>query len=123
MTRDRMLSLIITMMYALSHTHVTHLFFLSSFQELSLVFWSLLTLILWQQNDKKKQFLSCLTWIAALSSKETAVILPVLAWLTDLSDLNLVAPSHHHNQSYLVWFKKNVNQIIKMTLRKKNITC
>lgn len=65
------------LIYGISVSNFTRLYFISAFQELFMVVFSLLTLI----NFKKKPGLSLLFFILALLSKETAIILPVLILL------------------------------------------
>lgn len=74
-------SIVTTLIYAVSVTNFTRLFFLSSYQELFLVFFSLLTLIFFKN---KKYLLSLPCFILALLSKETAVILPILLFVLSL---------------------------------------
>ncbi|MEK7066428.1 MAG: hypothetical protein AAB965_02540, partial [Patescibacteria group bacterium] len=74
-------SLVTTLIYAVSVTNFTRLFFLSAYQELFLVFFSLLTLILY----KSKKYLPALfCFVLSLLSKETAVVLPVLLLVLSL---------------------------------------
>lgn len=60
--------------YAISVTNFTRVYFLSAYQELFLVIFSLLTLT----NFKSKPKLSLLFFVLALLSKETAIVLPLL---------------------------------------------
>lgn len=66
--------------YALSVTNFTRLYFLSAFQEISLVIFSLLCLL----NFPKSVFKTLLFFILALLSKETAVVIPLLLLLFNL---------------------------------------
>lgn len=63
-----------SVIYGLSVSNFTRLYFLSAYQELFLVIFSLLTLI----NFQKKPFLSFVFFVLALLSKETAIVLPIL---------------------------------------------
>ncbi len=66
-----------SIIYGLSASNFTRLYFVSAFQELFLVVFSLLTLI----NFKSRPKLSLLFFVLALLSKETAIVLPVLVLL------------------------------------------
>ncbi len=66
-----------SIIYGLSVSNFTRVYFLSAYQELFLVTFSLLTLI----NYKVKPKLSLLFFILALMSKETAIVLPALILL------------------------------------------
>ncbi len=72
--------------YGFSVSNFTRLYFLSAFQEIALVILSLLCLISHIENRKNR---ALLFFILALTSKETAVIIPILILITD-------------------WFKKRV---------------
>ena len=66
-----------SIIYGLSVSNFTRVYFISAFQELFLVVFSLLTII----NFKERPKLSLLFFALALMSKETAIILPVLILL------------------------------------------
>lgn len=83
-TKNNRLSLITVLLYGVSVSNFTRVYFLSAFQEISLVFFSLLSLLFYLKKDSSKNyFLSLLFFIAALLSKETAVTLPLIFLLTD----------------------------------------
>lgn len=71
-----------SIVYGLSVSNFTRIYFVSAFQELFLVIFSLLTLI----NFKSKPKLSLLFFVLALLSKETAIVLPALIFLLNLKD-------------------------------------
>jgi hypothetical protein len=72
-----------SVIYALSVSNFTRVYFLSAYQELFLVVFSLLTLI----NFAKKPLLSILFFVLALLSKETAIVLPLLIFIFNYKDL------------------------------------
>ncbi len=76
-------ALVTTLIYGLSVSNFTRIYFLSAYQELFLVVFSLLTLI----NFAKKPLLSVLFFILALLSKETAIVLPLLIFMFNYKDL------------------------------------
>lgn len=65
---------LITFFYAVSATHFYRLFFLSQFQEIALATFVLLTLFLYLKGSR----FFIVTFIFALMSKETAVVLPLI---------------------------------------------
>lgn len=71
---DKTKALLTVSIYGLSVSNFTRLYFLSSFQEISLVIFSLLCLL----SFPKSKIKALLFFILALLSKETAVVLPVL---------------------------------------------
>lgn len=71
-----------SIIYGLSVSNFTRVYFVSAFQELFLVIFSLLTLI----NFKSKPKLSLLFFVLALLSKETAIVLPALIFLINVKD-------------------------------------
>lgn len=78
--------------YGISVSNFTRTYFLSAYQELFLVVFSLLTLI----NFKKKPLLSLLFFVLALLSKETAIILPLLIILLNF---DYIKNNFHHLRS------------------------
>ncbi len=76
-------ALITTFIYSFSVTNFSRIYFLSAFQEIILVIFSLLCLIKYLE---KKHFWSLIFFVLALMSKETAVIIPLL--LVGLNFLN-----------------------------------
>ncbi len=76
-------SKMVAFIYGISVSNFTRLYFLSAFQELFLVVFSLLTLV----NFKKRPYLSLLFFVLALLSKETAIVLPLLILIFNHKDL------------------------------------
>ncbi len=85
------------LIYALSATNFTRLYFLSAFQEVSLVIFVLLSLIYFIHS--KKTTLSLLFFILALMSKETAIILPLILLTYSLLFRKKISLKKH----YLFW--------------------
>ena len=82
LTHSEQLSWIATLVYAVSQTHFTHLYFLSSAQEIFLVLTTLICLLaLLAKSSWRADLLVWLGFIGALMSKETAIILPGLIGL------------------------------------------
>lgn len=75
MTKSKFQSLITLFVYGFSVTNFSRIYFLSAFQEIALVIFSLLTLIKFLQQ---RYFLAIIFFILALMSKETAVVLPLI---------------------------------------------
>ncbi len=71
-------ALMVTFFYATSATHFGHTYYLSAFQEVGVAIFALSTLILYP----RKYYVSLLCFIAALLSKESAVVIPALLLLT-----------------------------------------
>ncbi len=86
-------ALLATLMYGFSVSNFTRLYFLSAFQEIVLVVFSLLTIIS-HLNDRRSK--SLMYFILALLSKETAVVLPLVLLILDWSrkklDLSKLVP-------------------------------
>lgn len=82
LTKKEVISLTTTIFYGFSVTNFTRLYFLSAFQEIALVIFSLLVFINHLDNKKIK---SLLFFILALMSKETAVVIPAIVFLLDWS--------------------------------------
>jgi hypothetical protein len=80
--------LIASFIYGVSVTNFTRLYFLSAFQEIALVFFSLLTLFAYLKWRKSRRILylllSLVFFIISLLSKETAVVLPGILFILDL---------------------------------------
>lgn len=74
---------IATLIYGISVTHFTHLYFLSAFQEICLVIFALLSLI----TFKKSLVKSLIFFVLALLSKETAVVIPLLILIINYPNL------------------------------------
>ena len=72
--KDKSRSFLTAFIYGVSISNFTRLYFLSAFQEIALVIFSLLCLLSFQKSKVK----SLLFFILALLSKETAIVLPVL---------------------------------------------
>ncbi|MGB6882195.1 MAG: glycosyltransferase family 39 protein [Microgenomates group bacterium] len=81
-TKNQTISLISAFLYATSATHFGHLYYLATYQELGLALFFLLTVIFFvkfvYKGNIKYYFLSLITYILALLSKETAVVLPAI---------------------------------------------
>ncbi len=86
-------ALITTLIYGFSVSNFTRLYFLSAFQEIALVLFSVACILTF---FKKKYILSYLFFILALLSKETAVMLPVillfLTWYQKKIDFRKLLP-------------------------------
>lgn len=72
--KSKNLTLITILIYGLSASNFTRIYFLSAFQEIALVIFSLLCLL----NFPKSKVKALIFFILALMSKETAVVLPLL---------------------------------------------
>lgn len=72
--KDNSKAQITTVLYGLSVSNFTRVYFLSAFQEISLVIFSILCLLSFEKSKTK----SLIYFIFALLSKETAIVLPVL---------------------------------------------
>ena len=72
--KDTRSSTLVAFVYGVSVSNFTRLYFLSAFQEIALVIFSLLCLL----SFKKSKLQSLLFFVLALLSKETAIILPAL---------------------------------------------
>src|SRR3989338_2004540 len=86
-------ALICTILYGFSVSNFTRLYFLSAFQEIALVVFSLLT-ITGYLNDRRS--ISLVYFVLSLLSKETAVVLPLVLLILDWSrkkfDLKKLVP-------------------------------
>ncbi|MCL4390436.1 MAG: hypothetical protein M1484_00535 [Patescibacteria group bacterium] len=71
--RNEKSALISTFLYAVSATHFAHLYWTAIFQETGLILFFLLSVILFLE---KRGILSFLALVAALMSKETAIMIP-----------------------------------------------
>lgn len=76
--RNHKISLLSAFIYGFSVTNFTRLYFLSAFQEIAMVNFVLLSLISYLNNSKYTALLTSFFYILALSSKETAIVTPVL---------------------------------------------
>ena len=87
LAKKQIIAYIALFIYAFSVTHFTQVFFISAFQELVLVVFSLLTILAYFKEIKifkKHQVISTLVFFTlALASKETAVIIPFLILVID----------------------------------------
>lgn len=79
LTKKREVVWLATFLYAFSSTHFYRLFFLSQFQEIGLATFVLLTVILYI----RKSWLAVPSFVLALMSKETAIIVPAVLWVYD----------------------------------------
>jgi len=75
-------SLVATIVFAFASSNITRIYFLSHFQEIALVFLSLLALYSYMEGHRYR---TILFFILALMSKETAVVLPAILVLYDWS--------------------------------------
>ncbi len=87
-----------SIIYGLSVSNFTRVYFVSAFQELFLVVFSLLTLL----NFKSKPRLSLLFFVLALMSKETAIVLPVLIFLLNIKDKKLLVSTIYDLRSAIL---------------------
>ncbi len=87
--RTTSLALIAVIIYAFSVSNFTRLYFLSAFQEISLVIFSLLCLL----NFPISKIKALVFFVLALMSKETAVVIPLLLLLYNFKEIkkNLVS--------------------------------
>lgn len=69
-----------TVLYSVSATHFAHFYYLATYQELGMVLFVLLTILL---HIKNRNTLSLVFFCLALMSKETAVVTPLLILLVD----------------------------------------
>ncbi len=76
-----------SIIYGLSVSNFTRVYFVSAYQELFMVIFSLLSII----NFKSKPKLSLLYFVLALMSKETAIVLPALIFLLNSKDKKSLA--------------------------------
>jgi hypothetical protein len=84
-SNDQRVSLLTTFFYGISVTNFTRLYFLSAFQEISLVVFCLLSLLFYLRHPRPfYSGLSITFFIFALLSKETAVILPIILIIVSL---------------------------------------
>lgn len=75
-------SFVVVLIYGLSATNFTRLYFLSAFQEVLMVFFLLISFWVYLKMDSSK-YLSIIFFILALLSKETAVVFPAVLVLFD----------------------------------------
>lgn len=72
-------------LYAVSATHFAHLYYLATFQELGLAIFFIISVVLFikfiRHKDIKAYFFSLASFVAALLSKETAVVAPFVLFL------------------------------------------
>lgn len=76
-------SILVALIYGISTSNFTRIYFLSAFQEILLVIFSLLCLI----NFKKSLTKSLIFFIFALLSKETAVVIPLLLLVLNFGNM------------------------------------
>lgn len=87
--RDKNKSLIATFIYGISVSNFTRIYFLSAFQEITLVIFSLLCLLSFQKSKLK----STTFFILALFSKETAIVLPLLLLIFNFKTIKKKIPT------------------------------
>jgi hypothetical protein len=80
-TKNNKLALISLIIYGFSVSNFTRIYFLSAFQEIALVIFSILFLI----SHLKDRKIKYLFFVLALMSKETAIMLPIIASLADFA--------------------------------------
>src|SRR3989338_8445616 len=73
-------AIISILIFGLASSNVTRVYFLSHFQEISLVVFSLLTFLSYLENKKLP---AVIFFVLAIMSKETAVVLPFILFLLD----------------------------------------
>ncbi len=78
--RDRKIAIISGLFYTVSAIHFLSLFYISAFQQIGAAFFIFLSIYLFFKN---RYLLSHIAFIAALLSKETSIILPVLIFLLE----------------------------------------
>jgi hypothetical protein len=90
--KDKLLALLSAVFYEVSAIHFLSLFYISSFQQIARTFFVLLSIFLYIQyiDQKRKTFLigSVLSFVAAILSKETSIILPLLLPLVEIIRTN-----------------------------------
>ncbi len=98
-------ALLSTALYAVSHTHATRLYFLSAFQEISLVFFTLCAVAAFlHRTNRVWWWISVVAFCLALLSKETAVIVPgLLALSTVLKPANSSLQSRLKDLAASLW--------------------
>ena len=84
------------LIYSLSATHFTRLFFISAAQEFFMIFFVLLYFLFFLTEKKRFKIKAQLSLIAALLSKDTAVVAPIIIFFIQ-------------NQDFL--FNKNVRKV------------
>jgi|WetSurMetagenome_2_1015567.scaffolds.fasta_scaffold03870_2 hypothetical protein len=80
---DNNKSLLTSLIYSLSVSNFTRIYFLSAFQEIALVIFSLLCLLSFSKSKKN----SLIFFVFALLSKETAVVLPLLLLVFNFKEI------------------------------------
>jgi len=76
-------SILAAIIYGISVSNFTRVYFLSAFQEVSLVIFSILCLL----SYKKSKFKSLILFILALMSKETAIVIPAIILLLNFKTI------------------------------------
>lgn len=109
--QNKNIALISAVLYEISAIHFLSLFYISSFQQIARTFFILLSILLFiiaSEKRSKKIFLgSSLSFAAALLSKETGIILPLLLPLIEV---------FRSKQNFLTVLKKNLPFIIPFFL-------
>ncbi len=75
------IGIVTLVLYSISATNFSRLYFLSAFQEIVMVTFLLSSIFFYFSNNKRHYFYSILFFILALGSKESAVVLPVILGL------------------------------------------
>jgi hypothetical protein len=94
---DEHLALWALFFYAFSATNFTRIYFLSAFQEIVMIVFVLLSLLFYLKSESMRNILlSCLFFVFALGSKETAIVLPfillLLQWFNKKTNFRRLLP-------------------------------
>ncbi|HSV94368.1 MAG TPA: hypothetical protein VLH94_00110 [Spirochaetia bacterium] len=81
--KDENKSIVVSFIYGISVSNFSRIYFLSAFQEIFLVIFSLLCLL----NYKKSKIRSTIFFILALLSKETAIVIPAILLIFNFKDI------------------------------------
>lgn len=82
-------ALLATLIYGFSVSNFTRLYFLSAFQEIALVIFSLLCILNYQKQTVRHQLYAICFFVLALMSKETAVVIPLILLILDWAQRKL----------------------------------
>lgn len=78
-----------TIIYGFSVSNFTRLYFLSAFQEIFLVIFSLLCILNYQKQTIRHKLYAICFFVLALMSKETAVVIPLILLISDWAQRKL----------------------------------
>lgn len=94
--KDKNKALLTTIVYGFSVSNFTRIYFLSAFQEIALVFFSLLCILNYLKPTTRHKLYSICFFALALLSKETAIVIPIILLVLDWSqkkiNLNRLIP-------------------------------